>query len=129
MTRLLLDTHVLLWALYEPKKLSKTARDLIKNPQNERLVSAVTAFEISTKFRLGKLPIADSLLSNYYQNIQRFMGTEMPITTAHSLAAGSFNLEHRDPFDRILAAQSLVEDTPLVSADQALLNFPIRTIW
>ena len=127
--RVLLDTHALLWALYEPEKLSPKARELIGNPKNTRFVSAASAWEISTKFRIGKLPEARNLLTDYQGNIQRFMGTEMPISTAHSLKAGSFSQPHRDPFDRMLAAQSLLEGIPLLTADQALSSFPVQIVW
>lgn len=129
LTRLLLDTHVLLWSLYEPDRLSDSARAAIENVENVRLVSAVTAWEIATKFRLGKLDVARSLLDSYQDHLVTFQATELAISSKHSLLAGGFAQPHRDPFDRLLAAQALFEGVPLVTADSALSEFPISVLW
>lgn len=128
-TRLLLDTHIFLWALYEPEKLSPKATQLISDPHNIRIVSAASAWEISTKHRLGKLPMAQNLLQNYQGVLQRFMAEELPVMTKHSLLAGHFPQDHRDPFDRMLAAQSILEQVPLITADSAFQEFPVQVIW
>lgn len=129
MTRFLLDTHVLLWSLYEPARLSDAARAAIENIKNVRLISAVTAWEISTKIRLGKLEVARSLFDSYQDHLVTFQATELPISSRHSLLAGSFDQSHRDPFDRLLAAQALLEGVPLITADAALTHFPISILW
>jgi PIN domain nuclease of toxin-antitoxin system len=128
-TRILLDTHVLIWSLYEPARLSDDARAAIEKVENVRLVSAATAWELSTKVRLGKLEMARELFASYHDHLVTFQATELVVTSKHSLLAGSFAQTHRDPFDRILAAQALLEGVPLVTADPALSQFPISILW
>ncbi len=129
MTRLLLDTHVLLWSLYEPHRLSELARNSIAKIENVRLVSAASAWELSTKVRLGKLDMARGLVESYHDHLETFRATELPVSSKHSLLAGSFSQTHRDPFDRLLAAQALLEGVPLITADSALSQFPISILW
>lgn len=129
MTRLLLDTHVLLWSLYEPSRLSRVARAAIERVENVRLVSAATAWELSTKVRLGKLEMARGLFDSYHDHLLTFRATELAISARHSLLAGAFTQAHRDPFDRLLAAQALLEGVPLVTADPQMSQFPISLVW
>ena len=127
--KLLLDTHTLLWALMQPDQLSQKARKHIEAPENQLLVSAASAWEITTKHRLGKLKQADALVSAYPQHIQKLGARELAISTAHALLAGGFQAEHRDPFDRMLAAQAMIEGLTLVTKDSAFDQFPIRLLW
>jgi len=128
--RLLLDTHALLWALAEPHRLSPRAAALIKAPTNEVLVSAASAWEIATKFRLGRLPGAGPIVVGFAAHLATLRAEELPIRFIHALRAGSFQQEHRDPFDRMLAAQAVVEGIPLLTDDQAFLTFPeLKTLW
>lgn len=126
---LLLDTHVFLWALMEPDKLSAKVRDLLENPGNELLVSSASAWEISTKCRLGKLTVSKRLFSSYGQVISGLGARSIPVTDEHALKAGSWDIAHRDPFDRMLAAQAHLEKVPIVSADIFLDAFGIDRIW
>jgi PIN domain nuclease of toxin-antitoxin system len=128
--RLLLDTHALLWALAEPHRLSAHAADLIKAPTTGLVVSAVSAWEIATKHRLGKLPGAGPIVAGFAAHLASLRVEELPVRSAHALLAGSFVLEHRDPFDRMLAAQAMLEGLPLLSDDPAFAAFPgLETIW
>lgn len=127
--RVLLDTHVLLWALMEPAKLSPRARDILKDPAHTVLVSPASAWEIATKHRLGRLPAAESVVRGYRRHLAALMATEVPITSEHALLAGSLAAEHRDPFDRMLAAQALVEGVPLLTADPAFSALRVETVW
>lgn len=129
MTGVLLDTHALLWALLEPGKLSRTARDLLRNPATVVLVSSATAWEIATKQRLGKLPGAAAVVSGYASHIRKLRAEELAIASSHALLAGKFPQAHRDPFDRILAAQAALEDLPLLTSDPAFKDFPVTTVW
>lgn len=129
MIRVLLDTHVLLWAWVSPEKLSPEAMRIIKNPANRRFVSAVTAFEIATKFKSGKLDIESALVYGYSDHLSRFMAEELPLLSRHGLAAGRYASHHRDPFDRLLAAQSDLEGIPLITRDACFQEFPVQTIW
>ena len=126
--RLLLDTHIFLWAVLEPERLRSHVRSLLEDPDNALLVSAVSAFEIATKHRLGKLPGAAVLLDQYALTLRELSASDLPITTAHALKAGSWNTSHRDPFDRLLAAQASVEQLPLVSVDALMAEFGIEIV-
>lgn len=126
---LLLDTHVFLWAVMEPDKLSSYAIRLIENDENELLVSAATTWEIATKHRLGKLPNVYHIVHHYKQTLAHLRADTLPITYIHALKSGSWEVSHRDPFDRMLAAQAYCEKIPLISADTALDSFDISRIW
>lgn len=128
--RLLLDTHVLLWAWRDPARLSTAVRELIEDASVELLVSAASAWEISTKSRLGKLPEGEAIVLSYPQNFERLGAHEVPITSRHALAAGGLSWTHRDPFDRILAAQSILEGFPLVTSDRTFSTLPgVHCVW
>lgn len=129
MVRVLLDTHVLLWSIFEPEKLSVRARSAVEDINNVRLVSAASAWEIATQLRLGKLEMARVLVESYSDHLATLQATELAITSRHSLVAGQFQQDHRDPFDRILSAQALLEGVPLITADPAFAQFPISVLW
>ena len=127
--KLLLDTHLLLWAAGEPKRLSKTARTLIGNPENELLFSAASLWEVAIKRRLGRKDfkvdarlLRRGLLDNGY--------SELPIISDHVVATESLPLLHRDPFDRILVAQATVEGVTLLTIDSLVSQYagPIKTV-
>lgn len=126
----LLDTHALLWALTEPDKLGPTARALIEDPESGLLVSAASAWEISTKRRLGKLPQSDALVAGFGRHLTRLGVRTLEVTTEHGLLAGSLEWSHRDPFDRMLAAQCMFEALPLITKDSAFDDLAgVRTLW
>jgi PIN domain nuclease of toxin-antitoxin system len=128
--RFLLDTHALLWALAEPRRLSPRAASLIRSPTNEVVVSAASAWEIATKFRLGKLPGAAPIVAGFAAHLSTLRAEELPVRSTHALPAGSFILDHRDPFDRMLAAQAMLEGIPLLTDDPAFSAFPeLETLW
>ena len=93
------------------------------------LVSAASAWEIATKFRLGKLPQAEVLLDTWDDALDRLKADQLPIDAAHARRAGLYAAAHRDPFDRLLAAQAEIVGVPLVTTDSAFIDFPISTIW
>lgn len=127
--KVLLDTCTLLWATLSPAALSPQALTLIADEANEVLVSAASAWEIATKVRLGKLPGAEKLEENYLEIMEAAGYTLLSIETAHALRAGRMTVDHRDPFDRMLAAQAIAFDAPLLSPDAQLDQFTIRRIW
>lgn len=113
----LLDTHALLWALTAPTKLGRSARRVLADPTTTVYASAASAWEIATKHRIGKLPQADALLVGYTGYLQQMPVLELPVRSPHALVAGSLGWAHRDPFDRMLAAQCLVDSLTLLSRD------------
>lgn len=128
--KLLLDTHVLLWALGEPVKLSRKARAVLSDGSNELFVSAVSLFEISTKHRLGKLPSANAVLDDLDWNMARLSAKYLSLDAPDAILAGSLSSAHRDPFDRLLAAQSQGQGLTLVSSDPAFGTFEdLSVLW
>ena len=127
--RFLLDTHTLLWWLFDDPKLSANVREIVADPENEIYVSSASAWEISTKYRLGKLPAARELVRDISTWVQKAGFSELPVNIPHAQRAGSWPQAHRDPFDRLLAAQSALEEAPLVSRDPAFESFGIRLVW
>lgn len=126
----MLDTHVLLWALTEPSRLSEQIRALAADRRTELFVSAASAWEIATKQRLGKLPQADVLVRAYRQHLARLQVESIPVDDEHSLLAGSMEWDHRDPFDRMIAAQAMVESLPLATADEAFKTLTgVQVLW
>jgi PIN domain nuclease of toxin-antitoxin system len=121
--KILLDTHVLLWAAGEPDRLSKAARTLLDNPQNEPVFSAASLWEISIKCGLGRNDfqvdarlLRRELLDNGY--------LELPITSEHVVAIDSLPSIHKDPFDRLLVAQAIVEGITLLTVDPLVARYP-----
>jgi len=126
----LLDTHVVLWALTDPTRLGRTARDVIENRSSRLIVSAVSAWEITTKHRLGKLPQADVLLGGYAKHLDRLGAIRLSVTEDHALLAGRLDWNHRDPFDRMLAAQAMIESLVIITGDPTFAGCPgVPTLW
>jgi PIN domain nuclease of toxin-antitoxin system len=125
----LLDTHVLLWWLFDDPKLSNPARDVIRAPENMIIVSSASGWEIATKSRLGKLPHAGNIIDNLPSLLQKARIKVLSISMAHVLAAGALPGPHRDPFDRMLIAQGQIEQLPIVTSDRAFKNYPVNLIW
>jgi PIN domain nuclease of toxin-antitoxin system len=130
MMRLLLDTHVFLWAVAEPKRLSSKARSSITKLENQIFVSPVTAYELSYKHRQGKLPSGTAIVTSFGRQVAHLYASELAVSSPHTLAAGQLDWDHKDPFDRVLAAQAMVEGLTLVTADADLQAFgPVATLW
>lgn len=128
--KLLLDTHALIWWWLEDPKLSRTATRALADNGNTIWVSAASAWEIMTKQRLGKLPeLPGSLLADWSDLLQADGFQPLAISIAHALRAGSHPAEHRDPFDRLLAAQAEIEGAALVTRDPAMAGFGVRVLW
>jgi PIN domain nuclease of toxin-antitoxin system len=127
--RLLLDTHALLWWLFDDPKLSSAARSAIVNSQNEVLVSAASAWEIATKHRLGRLPEAGDVPVRLPHYLRRARFTVLPISLEHAIAAGALPGPHKDPFDRMLVAQARIEDLAIATTDRVFRDYDVRVIW
>jgi PIN domain nuclease of toxin-antitoxin system len=127
--RLLLDTHALIWWLAGDARLSPAARSAIEDEANEVFVSAASAWEIATKHRLGKLPAAGPLAVDFAREVRAQGFTPLPITLEHGQVAGALASEHRDPFDRMLAAQAREEKLGLVSIETLFDALDVVRIW
>lgn len=121
--KLLLDTHLLLWAALQPDRLSDTARNLLVEPKNELFFSPASLWEVAVKRNLGRADfrvdprvLRRNLLDNGY--------TELPITSEHTVSMESLPSVHKDPFDRILIAQATVEGITLLTADDLVSQYP-----
>ncbi|MGB8691464.1 MAG: type II toxin-antitoxin system VapC family toxin [Microcoleus sp.] len=124
----LLDTHILLWWIFDDLKLNNDCRDIIRNPDRRILVSSASAWEIATKYRIGKLPEAKQLVEEYSQILHQAKFMELAITAAHALRAGSLPIPHRDPFDRTIMAQAELESLPTITYDEAFHTGLIQVI-
>lgn len=127
--RCLLDTHTLIWWMTGDLHLSASAHALIKAKQNTFLVSAASAWEIATKVRLGKLPSAAELIQNFVADLARERIETLAVTAEHGIRAGLLPGPHQDPFDRMLIAQALSENVPIVSNDRTFDMYGVHRIW
>ena len=127
--RALLDTQAFLWFILDDTRLSQAALAIIRDPANEILISPASYWEIAIKVGIGKLSLAQPFDPFIEQQIGRNHITILPIEPRHAAAVISLPPHHRDPFDRILVAQSLVEVIPLVSSDTRLDHYGIQRIW
>ena len=125
--KVLIDTHVLLWGIQDASKVSDRVRTLL--PASDVWMSVVSLWEIMTKVQIGKLTLP-SPVGDYLSEKLRMNGVSiLPLTFAHVRRLEGIVLHHRDPFDRILVAQSLDENLPLVTADTAFEKYAVQTIW
>lgn len=127
--RVLLDTHALIWWLLGDPALSAAARASITDSDNEVMVSAASAWEISTKHRIGKLPSAALLAVDIAGAIASQGFDELPMTVREAQRAGNLPGPHRDPFDRLLIAQALSLDLTLVSNEAVFDRYAVRRLW
>ena len=128
--KVLLDTHAFLWWVSDDRQLSRRARRIIGDGSNEVFFSAVSGWEIAIKVRLGRLRIdADDPEAFVAQQVSANNLGILPIHLSHALRTYSLPDHHRDPFDRLLVAQSTIEAIPLLSADRRLSEYRVRVIW
>ena len=127
--RVLLDTHALLWWLADSVQLSRTAYSMISDESNHISVSAASAWEIATKYRLGKLPEAEATALDLAGAIAQQGFEELAITVADAERAGHLPGPHRDPFDRMLIAQALEREMMVVSLDSVFDAYGVNRVW
>ena len=125
----LLDTHTLIWWLGNLPMLSGNAHDVIADLENEIFVSSASAFEIATKYRLGKLPVAAAFADRLDQHLRTEGFKTLPISLPHALEAGRLPGPHKDPFDRILIAQARLADCTVVTSDPVFRRYRVRVVW
>jgi PIN domain nuclease of toxin-antitoxin system len=127
--RLLLDTHTLLWTLLDDPRLSEKAQAAVADPANEIIVSAVSLYEITQKHRNGKLPQSAPFVRDYARMMAGLDWTPLPVTIDHAALAGGMDIDHRDPFDRMLIAQARIERIPLVTNEELFDRFGVERVW
>jgi PIN domain nuclease of toxin-antitoxin system len=123
--RLLVDTHAALWLLDEDKRLSSSADRMLTDPSNEVLLSAAVVWEVAIKRSLGKLDVPDGFAGMLLDG----GAMPLPISIDHARAVRSLPWYHRDPFDRMLIAQAVLEDAVIVSSDERLGEYEVRVAW
>lgn len=126
--RVLLDTHVWLWMIAAPERLSKKGRSIVIAAENELVLSAASAWEIAIKFALGKLRLPETPASYIPRLMARTAVTPLPVHARHALHVATLPKHHRDPFDRLLVAQAQLEDLPILTADATFRRYDVKTV-
>ena len=125
----LLDTHAFLWWIGDDPALSERARSIIADGGNEIYLSAVSVWEIAIKSRAGRLDIAGEIETFVSRHVQENSFQPLPITLTHSAKVQSLSNHHRDPFDQMLVAQSMVEEMPVISVDKMIKSYDVEVVW
>lgn len=127
--KLLLDTHALLWFLLNDARLSSRARSIMVDPGNDLLVSPASFWEIAIKISLGKYTLGEEFATFMERQIVENDLTVLPITVRHASIVATLPFHHRDPFDRLLIAQAMMEQIPVLSVDTGFDAYPVIRIW
>ena len=127
--QLLLDSHAFIWWVSDHDRLPTGVLSAIADESNDILVSAVTAWEITTKFHLGRLPSVEKIVEDIVHAIAVEGFRELPLTVAEAAQAGALPGPHRDPFDRMLIAQALAGDLTLVSNERVFDSYGVSRLW
>ena len=127
--RALLDTHTFLWWITDQPRLSAHVRALIGDGANEFYISAATGWEIAIKAQLGKIELPREPVAYVAEQLTLNAFVELPVRLKPALQVYALPALHRDPFDRLLIAQSQLEDLPLLSADPQIARYPVQVIW
>ncbi len=125
----LLDTHAFLWWIADDPSLSEKARSIISDEKNEIYLSAVSVWEIAIKSRAGRLELKEELDPFVTRHVRKNAFLPLPVTLTHSAKVQLLPNHHRDPFDQMLAAQSMVEEMPLITIDKMIESFGARVVW
>lgn len=129
MTSLLLDTHALLWFFWDDRRLSPHGKSLIEDGENRKIVSIASCWEIAIKAGLGKLDLGEPCHSFLTREIPRNNFELLPISLDHATMVEGLAFHHKDPFDRLLAAQAMAENIPLVSNDVVFDQYGVVRLW
>jgi PIN domain nuclease of toxin-antitoxin system len=127
--RVLLDTHAFLWWISDDPRLSDRAREIIADGRNELFFSAASGWEISIKAGPGRLEVPEDLQRFISDQLSRNAVQSLPIYLSHALHTRNLPDHHRDPFDRILVSQAILEEMPLLSADPQISRYPVEVVW
>ncbi len=127
--RLLIDTHVLIWTVGAPNRIPQRVREALIDADNSVFASAATAWEIALKRRLGKLEFDKEFLARFDNRIEEMGFEPMSVSAAHMVRGAEIDSEHKDPFDRMLAGQALVEEMTVVTVDRAFRDLGVPVFW
>lgn len=127
--KVLFDSHALVWFALGDRRFPDRLRRMLDDPDTEFVISAVCIWEIVAKFHRGKWPDAEPFVARLEVTLQDSAYIALPITVEHARVAGFFAWPHRDPFDRLLAAQSQIDGLPLVTADPVFRAFGTSVMW
>ena len=127
--RLLIDTHCWLWAMAEPQRLPSDAKRLIQDETNTIFLSSISALEIAIKFALRKLNLPAHPNEYIPSRVSANRMNHLPVYVTHALRVGELPRHHNDPFDRVLIAQSQIEELPLMTADAVIAQYDVDIIW
>jgi PIN domain nuclease of toxin-antitoxin system len=125
----LADTHSFLWFITEDSRLTLTARQALLPGNRQVLLSVASLWEIAIKVRIGRLPIPEPLDEFIPEQLARNAIHLLPISAAHTFEVARLDLHHRDPFDRLIVAQAVHEDIPVISADVVFDRYPVTRLW
>jgi PIN domain nuclease of toxin-antitoxin system len=125
----LLDTHAFLWWIEDDIRLSENAREVIINPDNEIIISVISTWEIIIKHSLGKLSLSEAPKDYIEEMLAVNEFTVLPIKLAHTFQIAELPNHHKDPFDRLLIAQSQIEQMPIITLDRQIIKYPVQTFW
>lgn len=127
--RLILDTHAFLWWIVDSPQLPSRVRDVMRNPANELFLSVASAWEIAIKVNLGRLRLPDRPDRFIPGQLMKNAIEPLPVEMSHALHVSRLPAIHRDPFDRIIIAQSILEKMPVVTRDSDIAKYKIKTVW
>lgn len=127
--RVILDTHAFLWWITDDSRLPASAREVIAGAGNDLFLSAASGWEIAIKARLGRLEVAGDLTRLIPEHMTRNAIQSLPVSMSHALSVQDLPDIHRDPFDRILVAQGLLEQMPILTQDENIAKYEVQVIW
>lgn len=127
--RVILDTHAFLWWIADDPQLSTKARDIIANADNEVFLSAASGWEIAIKARLGRLVLPDRPDRFIPDQLARNRIESLPVEMSHALRVGNLPEIHRDPFDRIIIAQAMIEKMSILTKDKEIPKYKVKVVW
>ena len=129
MSRVLVDTHALLWFVFDDARLSARAAGVLSDRSVAKLVSVVGLWEIVIKNQIGRLDLGMDVSAFLDEHVARRLLEVVPVEIEHLVGYGALPLHHRDPFDRLMAAQARILGTPVVTSDPSFGAYGVETIW